>query len=96
MEKKIEGIRWRQDGQLGHCYGISREKMCRLESKHRRLEKNLHVLGEITQVGLVKLGHSFNWAIEENGDSKITSKSFACWSRRKVNSREGTGYKGTG
>lgn len=72
MEKKIEGIRWRQDGQLGHCYGISREKMCRLEPKHRRLEKNLHVLGEITQVGLVKLGHSFNvgyrrkWGFKDN------------------------------
>lgn len=46
--------------------------MCRLETKHRRLEKNLHVLGEITQVGLVKLGHSFNvgyrrkWGFKDN------------------------------
>lgn len=30
-KKKMEGIGWRQDGQLGHCYGISRDKMCRLE-----------------------------------------------------------------
>lgn len=73
-----------------------KEENGRLGPKHRHLEKNLHVLGEITQVGLVKLGDSFNVGYKRKLGFKITSKSFACWSRQKVNSREGTGYKGNG
>lgn len=67
------------------------------------MEEKLHVLEEITQVTLTKLGDSFNMGYERKWGLRANIQVFCCSTGQQVaaftdtgNAREGTGYRRTG